>query len=346
LLKRIFGMFFVLLLLLQTVCMASARIEGFRYNTLFSSAQAQFLHIEISLNQKVSKYDVHIDPDNKKQLIVTIPNTKLKNNDLEMRNLDGKIANKIALSEDQHNIKAVISLPYNASYAEYKTYMVDKDKRHRKTPVLAIDIAKEPAINNTTSSLRSLRGHTIVIDPGHGGSDSGAVGPDGIMEKTVTLAIAKKVDKILSDNGAKVVMTRTTDRDVYAPNDTAVEELQARVDVGENAGNADIFMSIHANSFINDTAHGTETFYYNGSDNGKNLASFVQDELVKATNLADRGISTANFYVIKHSSMPAILIETAFISNNTEEQLLNDETFQTTIAQAICRGIAKYFQNN
>ena len=339
-------MIFVSLLLLQTVCMASAKIEGFRYNTLFSSSETQFLHMEISLNHKVKKYEVHINPDNKKQLIVTIPNTKLKNNNLETRDLDGEFASKIAMAEDDSNIKAVISLPYNAHYAAYKTYMVDNDKRHRSTPVLAIDISKNNTAANAGISLAAVKGHTIVIDPGHGGSDSGAVGPDGIMEKTVTLAIAKTVDNILSANGAKVVMTRTNDRDVYAPNATAVEELQARVDIGENIRNTDVFMSIHANSFINNAAHGTETFYYGGSDRGKILASFVQDELIKATNLADRGISTANFYVIKHSSMPAILVETAFISNYKEEHLLNDDAFQMIMAQAICRGIDKYFQNN
>ncbi len=195
----------------------------------------------------------------------------------------------------------------------------------------------------SASDLQAVSGHTIAIDPGHGGSDSGAVGPDGIMEKNVTLAVAKKVYSILTSNGATVIMTRTTDRDVYAPNDTAAQELQARCDVANNA-NADIFISIHANSFINSSASGTETFYCSSSTHGQHLASLIQAEAAKSNGLVNRGISAANFYVLKNTSMPSVLIELAFISNPKEESLLNSDDFQTLMAQAICQGINKYFQ--
>ena len=193
------------------------------------------------------------------------------------------------------------------------------------------------------NSLSALNGKTIVIDPGHGGSDSGAVGPTGILEKNVTLAVALKVKAILNDAGAVVILTRSNDRDVSNIKNAAdAQELQARVDVG-NQNQADVFLSIHANSFSSQTAHGTATYYYSGSSMGSVLAADLQDELVRAGGLADRGKATANFYVLKHTNMPASLIEMAFISNPQEEQLLNSASFQQKTAEAICRALNSFF---
>lgn len=224
------------------------------------------------------------------------------------------------------------------THVSAKSRVVKKSTIHINTGAVTQNHFTAPA-----KDLQSIPGHTIVIDPGHGGSDSGAIGPGGTMEKDVTLAVSKKVYDILVRNGATVIMTRTTDRDVYAPNDSATEELQARVNVAENIVNTDIFLCIHANSFSSPAAHGTETYYYSSSQNGRRLAALVQDELIKSDGLADRGINTANFYVLKHTTMPAILVELAFISNNHEEGLLNDDTFQEKLAEAICRGINRYF---
>ncbi len=330
---------------MQSVCLAASSVKDFRYSRLKLSAEENYLHMEISVNHKQEKYELQINPNNKKQLILTIFNARLKNDNLRKVKLDGEFADDIKFSEEGNNVKAYISLPTNAAETNYKAYMLDKNKYHRGSSILAVDISKKPAVKHQVS-LAAIAGHTIVIDPGHGGSDSGAVGPDGIMEKTVTLAIAKKVDKILRDNGAIVVMTRTTDKDVYGPDATDVQELQARVNVAERTKETDIFLSIHANSFVSPSAHGTATYYYSSSVRGKKLAGFVQNELIAADGLTNRGISPANFYVLKHSSVPAILIETAFISNYKEEQLLTEDNFQMILAQAICRGINKYFQSN
>ena len=193
------------------------------------------------------------------------------------------------------------------------------------------------------NSLSALNGKTIVIDPGHGGSDSGAVGPSGVLEKNVTLAVALKVKSILNDAGAIVILTRSSDRDVSNIKNAAdAQELQARVDVG-NQNQADAFLSIHANSFSSQAAHGTATYYYSGSPMGTILAADLQDELVRAEGLTDRGKSTANFYVLKHTNMPASLIEMAFISNPQEEQLLNSAGFQQKTAEAICRALNSFF---
>ena len=193
-----------------------------------------------------------------------------------------------------------------------------------------------------TGIKTNVKNKIITIDPGHGGSDAGAVGPNGYTEKEGAFAISQKVASILNQSGAKVVMTRDSDVDVYGPNASARNELQARVDVGNNA-NSDIFVSIHCNAFVNPAANGTQTFYYGSSYQGQRLAQSIQEKMIEANGLRDRGISTCNFYVVKHSYMPAVLIETAFITNYDEEALLSDDEWQTTMAKAIAEGINEYF---
>ena len=158
----------------------------------------------------------------------------------------------------------------------------------------------------------------------------------------MTLAVSKKVRNILSASGANVVMTRDTDRDVFGPNANGQDELQARVDVGERAG-ADIFLSIHCNAFSNPNSNGMETYYYAGSWKSERLATLLNEELAAAGGLYNRGVKTANFYVIKHSSMPSSLAELAFVTNPREEALLSDDRYQEKLAGAIARAIGRFF---
>lgn len=178
----------------------------------------------------------------------------------------------------------------------------------------------------------------ITIDPGHGGYDSGAVGPNGTYEKNVTLAVSLKVGKILQQNGIGVVYTRTSDS-VSWPADV-VQDLQARCDISDNAG-ANYFVSIHTNSADASEARGTETYYYDGSSAGQKLAQAIQTELINSTGFVDRGIKTANFYVLKNTAAPSVLVELGFISNPTEEALLASDSFQNKLAQSIANGIIK-----
>ncbi len=189
-----------------------------------------------------------------------------------------------------------------------------------------------------------LKGKIIAIDPGHGGTDCGAIGPDNVTEKTVTLAVAIRVKKLLEKAGAKVYMTRLDDRDVYAPNASAANELGARAMVG-NKNKADVFLDIHANSFNDPKVGGTATYYYQKSNYDSLLAQSLQSSVVAADGLNDRGIRSANFYVLKHTQMPAALIELAFLSNPTEENLLNSSQFQQTLAQGIVNGLIRFFHS-
>lgn len=179
----------------------------------------------------------------------------------------------------------------------------------------------------------------ICIDAGHGQHDPGAVGPGGLKEKDVALAISLKVGEKLEYNGFDIVYTRTNDIPGF-PRDLR-QNLAKRVSIA-NTAKADLFISIHCNSAKNIIAHGAETWIVGRKGQAEKLANIVQDGLVKATGLTNRGIKVANFHVLKYTQMPAILIETAFISNPNEEKLLKNAEFQERIATAIAKGVCGY----
>lgn len=190
-----------------------------------------------------------------------------------------------------------------------------------------------------------LKGKIIALDAGHGGSDTGAIGPTGVTEKGVTLRVAKALQKLLQAEGATVLMTRTTDTEVSPKkaNASDVEELQARCDVG-NDGNADIFISMHMDSFTNSTPSGTTGYYYTkGSKASQRLAQYVSEGVVMALGTGNRGTKSCNFYVVKHTDMPATLVEMAFISNDKEEKLMNSEAGINRAAEGILNGLRRFF---
>lgn len=196
--------------------------------------------------------------------------------------------------------------------------------------------------NGRFSTSGGLDGKIITLDAGHGGSDPGAIGSDGTKEKNITLAITKMVKEILEDKGAKVYMTRTTDVDVFGPNASDAEELQARVNVGEKY-NSDMFVSLHINSSVNKNVGGFSTYYYPKTDNDLRLAQNIQNKLAANFGVDDLGVRQANFYVIKRISMPAVLVEMCFISNEKELTLMKGQWFQKKTARLIAEGIERYF---
>lgn len=323
-------------------------IKNVSYTVANNDKGEQYLHVELETNREVENYSANLNPNNPTQLIFRMQNTKIDNISRETK-LDGEIGKKVFLQQiDGDYVQGKLYINSELNNNSYKMYALNK-KQNKKNGV-AIDIfttANNQADNQvykSTDKVNGVQGKLITLDAGHGGSDSGAVGPSGFMEKEATLAIAKDLAAVLTNSGAKVIMTRNRDVDVYAPNASGAEELQARVDIGNNAG-ADIFVSIHCNAFSSPSANGVETFYYGGSYQGHKLATFIQNELIAQTGLRNRGVSTANFYVLKHSYMPAVLIETAFITNYNEEALLKDPNWQMQEAQAIARGISAYFNN-
>ena len=329
----------LLLMVIPNISLAksSVNVEKISHNLMTSEQGDTYLHIEINTNREVKNFSIQENPNNKYQLIFNIEDAQISNISRQEK-LDGNIAKKVFLQEKNDTVQGKIYLQEEVNN-NYKIYSLGKKG-------IAIDIFNS-VVNTPVASdvaLSNVKNKIITIDPGHGGSDSGAVGPNGYTEKEGTFAISQKVASILNQSGAKVVMTRDSDVDVYGPNASARNELQARVDVGNNA-NSDIFVSIHCNAFVNPAANGTQTFYYGSSYQGQRLAQSIQEKMIEANGLRDRGISTCNFYVVKHSYMPAVLIETAFITNYDEEALLSDDEWQTTMAKAIAEGINEYFSN-
>ncbi|MGI1658805.1 MAG: N-acetylmuramoyl-L-alanine amidase [Desulfitobacterium sp.] len=190
----------------------------------------------------------------------------------------------------------------------------------------------------------ALAGKTIMIDPGHGGPDVGAVGPSKTYEKDNTLGIALALKDILTQAGAEVLMTREEDCSPAAKY-TELEDLKARVALA-NSYNTDLFISIHNDAFTNPDTNGTSVYYSSANpkrNESLHLAGSIRTAVISTLNSRDRGVKQAAFYVLKNTKMPSILLETAFISNTYEEARLQNPTFRQNVAAGIFRGIYAFY---
>lgn len=182
------------------------------------------------------------------------------------------------------------------------------------------------------SSLKPLEGKLIVVDPGHGGSEPGAI-VNNVKEKDINLDISLKLQKFLEDNGATVHMTRESDIFV---------DLYARAGIA-NEINADLFVSIHNNTATSSTASGTETLYFPDAEK-KLLAQAVQKAVVSYINLNNRGIvERPGLVVTRETKMPSVLVEVGFMTNENDFALLMTDEFRQKAAEGICQGIIDYF---
>jgi N-acetylmuramoyl-L-alanine amidase len=256
------------------------------------------------------------------------------------------------------------ALPLPTEAGNYAT-----DRQQVTTPI-------PPSANVPSGSLGGSGILTVVLDPGHGGHDTGAIGPSGLMEKDVVLDLAFRLRRLLTERlGIRVIMTRT--EDVFVP-------LQERTAIA-NRAKADFFLSLHVNAALKRGAGGFETFYFtrepsdsdarasaqrenlviesNGTgadlesllkitladmavtrdmrESGE-LAEFVLTSLDKLLKVENRGIKSGPFYVLATAAMPAILVESAFITNPIEERRLTQGAYRQRVAEALYSGIAKY----
>lgn len=275
------------------------------------------------------------------------------------------LVGKVRISQfDPETVRVVVEA--NVSKDRYKVFPLKEDKRAGKPDRVVMDfgeLAQDDASRTPTTEEISqgsvspgfppvktielfdkpgLAGKVIAVDPGHGGSDPGSIGANGSLEKNITFSIASELKKMLEKAGAKVVMTRTKDADAAWPDASAVDELQARVDIA-NQANADVFVSIHMDAFVNRQAAGTSTYIYPKTNGDARLGRFVKEELVSQLGTNDRDMRTCNFYVVKHTKMPATLAEVAFISNVEEERLLTSNAGVKKAATGIFRGLDRYF---
>ncbi|MBE9076066.1 N-acetylmuramoyl-L-alanine amidase [Romeria aff. gracilis LEGE 07310] len=175
---------------------------------------------------------------------------------------------------------------------------------------------------------------TVVIDPGHGGRDPGAVGIGGLQEKQVVNDISYQVADNLRQAGVNVVLTRDSDYEL---------ELEDRVQIAERA-NANLFVSIHANaiSLSRPDVNGLETYY--ASSLGQRLAQAIHSTVLQTMGMRDRGVRQARFYVIRNTSMPATLVETGFVTGAEDQPNLRDPAWRSRMAAAIAQGILLYIQ--
>lgn len=204
-----------------------------------------------------------------------------------------------------------------------------------------------PSMKSWKTWSLPLSGMVIVLDAGHGGIDGGAE-RDGVMEKNITLNIAKKTRDYLQEQGAVVILTRDGDYDLATNSAGSVsrrktEDLQARANIVNRSG-ADFFVSIHLNSFPGASSKGAQTFYYGSLVENEKAAKFVQDELRLSLENTDRfAKKIQHVYLLREAEIPGVLVEVGFLSNSEERALLETEEYQNKIAEAIYRGILRNY---
>ncbi|WP_417040290.1 N-acetylmuramoyl-L-alanine amidase [Cylindrospermopsis raciborskii] len=200
---------------------------------------------------------------------------------------------------------------------------------HLPDPNAKPETNPQPRPRRTTPKGKLL----VMIDPGHGGKDPGAIGIAGVQEKDIILPISLRIAKILQENGVETVLTRDADYFVTLP---------GRVEMAQRTG-ADIFVSIHANSagLNRPEVSGLETYYY---DSGLDLARTVHNKILQNVNVRDRRVRKARFYVLRKNSIPSILVELGYLTGEEDVANLQRSTYQNQMAQAIAQGILQYLK--
>ncbi len=319
---------------------------------------------------------------NPPRLLINLYPAKLFLSQREIK-IEDQFVQRIRLSQDSdHVVKIVLDLS-NPEYSwavfpsEDSSQIIVEVRSPEKDVVRRLLRGQEEAFTFSFSPEKASRVkgkiRRIVLDPGHGGKDPGAIGPTGLKEKEVTLAIAKELARLLRREGLEVYLTREDDR--FIP-------LDRRAEIA-NQLKGDIFLSIHANAGFSRKAGGIETFFNSRYSYGKGaeevaarenaafgstatfkevraivwdliqdqyraesneLSHSIQRYLVQATNLEDRGVKSARFYVLRGAAMPAALVEVGFISNPWEERLLKRDSFRKKVALGIFRGLMDYIR--
>ena len=189
---------------------------------------------------------------------------------------------------------------------------------------------------------------TIIVDAGHGDPDGGAVGKNGTLEKDVNLAIALKLTEVLEGKDFHVIMTRMGDASLSDSSDTTIRQkkrsdMNTRLSIMKNS-HADLFVSIHMNSYSSSDANGLHIFYAKKYPELESLATQMQERISAITGATTHVVKTAdeNLFLMKNPPVPAILAECGFLSNEAEEKKLNDEDYQSRIAWAIAESIEGY----
>lgn len=177
--------------------------------------------------------------------------------------------------------------------------------------------------------------YKVVIDPGHGGTDPGADGASGRVEKDFNLQLSLKVKELLEkESKIQVNLTRIDDTFISSIDRERVEFA--------NELEADLFISIHGNTYTDPSVSGTETYYYDEAS--LSFAEVIHHHVVKATGFRDRGVKQEDYFVVKETNMPAVLIEVGYLTHPKEEQKMWEDEFQKQVAVSIVEGIKEYLE--
>jgi N-acetylmuramoyl-L-alanine amidase len=208
-------------------------------------------------------------------------------------------------------------------------------------------LPQEKAVNaeNNTQDI-DITQKTVVLDSGHGGIDPGKESSSGILEKNVNLAIANELKQLLQNAGINVVMTRNDDNGLYQESDTnkKIADMKKRCAIIDEC-KADIVVSIHQNSYQNESVSGAQVFYYTHSVEGKKLAGILQNAFKTYLDSSNQRVEKADstYYMLLHTSAPTVIAECGFLSNPEEAEMLNTPEYQKKVAEALYNGIIEYF---
>ena len=207
-------------------------------------------------------------------------------------------------------------------------------------------LSRQAAQVSVTTKNRE-KSQVIAVDPGHGGTDPGMIGVDGLEEKGINLEISMKLSELLKEKGYRVVMTRKEDKGLSDPSasNKKAQDMQRRIAFLEEA-NPVLTVSIHQNSFSDQNVRGPQVFYYENSVEGKNLAEKIQKSMNKSLAPKRPRMMKANtsYYLLKRSKGTLVIVECGFLTNSEEAELLKTETYQQKAAEAIAEGIDDYLK--
>jgi N-acetylmuramoyl-L-alanine amidase len=282
------------------------------------------------------------------KLYLDFPGSKLSRGVRVKRRASRRIAGVQVVQKDADTARIVVTLKRTIDYDVVNVFGRDKsviEIGDRLDNIFSRQVAAENVyfrrkakalkpveLAPTAATPRArLRGKTIILDPGHGGDDPGALSGRGKPEKDLTLDTALKAAELLRAKGAKVLLTRNEDRR---------SNLYDVVDFANRSG-ADIIVSIHYNATDLASIGGTETYYYNPLS--RRFAAVMHEAIVRGVDRKDRGLHRVRFYIVKNARIPSVLLEPAYLSNNDENELINSAAFREKVAAAIVQGVINYF---
>lgn len=271
------------------------------------------------------------------RLVIDFPGVKYSNNkkSFSINNNFVKSARISQYKESPATVRMVLDLATDE--IDYQIQPLNIQNK------LVLDITRKTDDNDSQSTLPEvtkkevLKNEIIVLDPGHGGSNPGALGLTGTLESEINFDISKRLSKLLEEAGAYVITTRKSNQDV---------ELNERAAIS-NKNSADLFISIHADSHPKPETKGSTIYAHNyASKNSWALAWYIHNSIIEFSGFESKGLKAADFVVLRETKAPAVLIETGYLTNKDDEYLLKKSNHRQKIAQGIFTGIISYYINN